>query len=142
MSDTPREKFAEATERLKTDSALRKHADAVISAYCEYKMENRYDALSILSRYGEEVSHSLVRVIGLVRGENQRESEILSDAISSGIPYSLKELGINGKDLIEIGAKGTRVGEILAGLLDLVMRGAIKNEREELISEAQKMCRN
>lgn len=49
-------------------------------------------------------------------------------------PYKLKHLRINGNDLIAIGYKGKQIGEILDGLLDLVMQDKVKNIKNDLIS--------
>lgn len=48
--------------------------------------------------------------------------------------YSLKELALNGGDLIRLGIpKGKAVGETLDKLLDYVMKEASKNTKEDLI---------
>lgn len=49
-------------------------------------------------------------------------------------PYKLEHLRINGNDLIAIGYKGKQIGEILDGLLDLVMQDKVKNIKNDLIS--------
>lgn len=47
--------------------------------------------------------------------------------------YSLKNLALNGGDLIKLGIpKGKRVGEMLDKLLEYVMKNASKNTKEEL----------
>lgn len=47
--------------------------------------------------------------------------------------YSLKNLALNGGDLIKLGIpKGKRVGEMLDKLLEYVMKDASKNTKEEL----------
>lgn len=48
--------------------------------------------------------------------------------------FSLKDLAINGRDLIELGFKpGEEMGRILNNLLTAVMDNKVKNEKEELI---------
>ena len=51
---------------------------------------------------------------------------------------SLKDLAINGDDLIAIGvARGRRIGEILSHLLEEVVEERLENEREALLQAAK-----
>lgn len=47
-------------------------------------------------------------------------------------PYRLTDLKINGNDLIESGYSGKQIGEILNVLLDMVMQGAVANNKTAL----------
>ena len=51
--------------------------------------------------------------------------------------FSLKNLAIDGNDLIELGVRGKKIGEILNALLEVVMDDAAQNEREILIKIAK-----
>lgn len=54
--------------------------------------------------------------------------------------FSLKDLAINGKDLIDNGFKeGKIVGEILNRLLEEVIDGKIENDRDVLLNRALSM---
>ena len=53
--------------------------------------------------------------------------------LKNNIPYSLKDLNISGKDLIELGFKGKEIGEILNLLLERVIESPQDNTREKLI---------
>ena len=142
MSDEPTADFISATERLRTDALLRRHGEAVIRAYKEMPISNRYDALRLLNRYGADVAKSLVCVVGIANGENRSLNALLSDAFESEIPYTVQALKINGKDILSMGVKGARVGEVLSELLDMAMREEIKNDPASMLAQAQKMCRN
>ena len=142
MAECPTDDFVRATERLKTDSLLRKHGAAVISSYMTHPISSRYDALLLLNKHGIEVARSLVEVVEIVRGDSAAEAALLSEALDCGLPYSLGMMKINGKDLLSMGINGTRVGAVLSELLDLLMRGELQNERELLLSRAREMCRN
>lgn len=53
--------------------------------------------------------------------------------------YSLGTLAVNGKDIIHLGVnKGEKIGEILNLLLDNVIDGIVKNEKESLLLFAKK----
>jgi tRNA nucleotidyltransferase (CCA-adding enzyme) len=47
--------------------------------------------------------------------------------------YDVKYLALNGNDLMELGYSGKQIGGALAYLLDMVMRGTVKNTKPELI---------
>lgn len=52
--------------------------------------------------------------------------------------YSLKQLAVNGRDMLEIGfAAGRQVGHALDALLDAVIAGRLENDREALLAAAR-----
>lgn len=53
--------------------------------------------------------------------------------------FSLKQLAVNGNDIIRLGAKGREVGNILNLLLDEVIEERLPNEREALLDRAQEI---
>ena len=53
---------------------------------------------------------------------------------------SLKNLAVNGKDLIDLGMKpGKELGEVLQRLFELVLENPQENTRENLLEKAHKM---
>lgn len=59
---------------------------------------------------------------------------------SSHPVYKVSHLDISGNDVIgRTGAKGEEIGKILSSLLDLVIDGKIKNEKDALLKEAEKI---
>ena len=53
---------------------------------------------------------------------------------------TIKDLAVNGKDLMEIGIPaGPKLGGTLKALLDLVLEDPARNTREELLREAGQM---
>lgn len=59
--------------------------------------------------------------------------KIINQLKNSELSFSLKDLKINGNDLINLGYSGQRIGEALKFLLDAVINEKVKNERETLI---------
>ena len=58
---------------------------------------------------------------------------ILEEVLQDDECFSLKDLAVNGKDLITIGYKpGKEIGEVLNNLLDSVISGEYINEKEKL----------
>ncbi len=62
------------------------------------------------------------------------------DAILAEMPcLTLRDLAVNGKDLMEVGiAPGREMGGILNTLFEKVTEGSLPNEREALLAEARK----
>ena len=59
---------------------------------------------------------------------------ILKDILSKEQCFSLKDLAINGNDLIELGFKpGKEIGNILNQLLQMVIDGELENDKNQLI---------
>ena len=55
--------------------------------------------------------------------------------ISRGDCLSLKDLAVNGNDLMELGYEGKKIGETLKSLLVMVIDGKVANERDALLKE-------
>lgn len=69
--------------------------------------------------------------------------KIYKKILSDNQCFSLKDLAINGQNLIEIGFKeGIEIGNILIELLDAVIDGKIINEKESLLKFAEKQYKN
>ena len=64
---------------------------------------------------------------------------ILEEVLQDNECFSIKDLAVNGKDLITIGYKpGKEIGEVLNNLLDSVISGEYKNEKEKLLEIAER----
>lgn len=87
---------------------------------------------------------SLHTAIARAEGNQEREREIaeakqgVEKLIHDGLCSSIAELAVGGDDLISIGfPKGRAVGDTLRRLLDAVLDGEVKNEKEALLSLAR-----
>ena len=66
--------------------------------------------------------------------------EILSKVLEEEQCFSLKDLAVNGRDLIEIGiTDGKRIGKTLDKILQEVIDGKIENRKEELLQRAKEL---
>ena len=106
-----------------------------------------------LGKLGER---DLRRLIALKRADNlaqspayfgrQRELDkgeaILNRLLEEDACFSLKQLAVNGKDLIKMGLSGPEIGRLLNALLDQVVDGAVLNEREALLNTAVKLLQS
>jgi tRNA nucleotidyltransferase (CCA-adding enzyme) len=97
-----------------------------------------------LSKYGPEVLRSVLklqRADNLAqpekyrhRQERIRNAELMIDKIiKDGECLTLKDLQVDGNDLIALGYEGKAIGEALNSLLIAVIDGAVSNDRDALI---------
>jgi len=69
--------------------------------------------------------------------------EELQKVLSAEQCFSLKDLAVTGKDIMELGVpQGPMVGQILNYLLTMVMDDLIPNEKEPLLLYADKFWRS
>lgn len=59
--------------------------------------------------------------------------EIITKIEAEQLSFSLKDLAINGKDLIELGLKGKEIGQALNFLLEAVLNEKVDNTKEALL---------
>ena len=139
--------------RLKYDNNTKKQVltlieyhDVVLNA--EEKCVKRW-----LNRLGEDLFDKLIEV---QRGDNfaqhpkHRERQLKLDQIvtiknkiiEEKNCFSLKQLAINGKDLIALGMNGRAVGQTLNKILNLVLNGEIENDKTKIIEyiKSNKKC--
>jgi len=65
--------------------------------------------------------------------------KLLDEVLQDDECFSLKDLAVNGKDLMSIGYKsGKELGNTLNDLLQLVIDGECPNEKEKLLQEAER----
>ena len=65
-------------------------------------------------------------------------SRIIQEILEEAVCFSIKDLAVNGNDLLELGfAPGPSLGECLTQLLRLVQEDAIPNEKSPLLQQAK-----
>ena len=79
------------------------------------------------------------RRISLKQKEIDRIEAMLDRELEKGSCFSLKQLAVNGNDLLGLGLSGPAVGRTLQGLLDQVMDGTLPNDRDALLTAAGKI---
>lgn len=63
----------------------------------------------------------------------EKSEKILNEAIEKNECLSIKQLAVSGKDVEKCGFKGKRIGETLQKILTDVIKGNVKNEKEEIL---------
>lgn len=116
--------------------------------------DNRFPAeeksvKKFLSRYGEYFfeDYTKIRLADLFAQSEYMRDEKLNiimnvkiigeKIINSNTPLTIKNLSINGNDLLEIGLSGSQIGEMLNKILDAVIDNKLQNNRNELIDFAK-----
>lgn len=141
----------EIMRRLRFDNETReKVVELVYYHDATFEVEKKY-VKRWLNKIGEEQFRRLLNVRRAdIKAQVEIEQEtrlqridnieyILEDVLQDDECFSLKDLAVNGKDLIAIGYKpGKELGEVLNNLLESVINGEYINEKEKLLEVAER----
>ena len=142
-----------AADTLRLDNAFRDrlcnlvlHHDIPLRTQSGEINTDRSFLLRRLNKFGEEDLRAIFLIHCSDRtatGYTTREREDLRlkermaalDALLAEQPcFTLKDLAVNGRDLLAAGLKGKAVGQALQTLLEAVMDGKVSNEKEKLLN--------
>lgn len=92
--------------------------------------------LTALKFYVSALGHDNALLVASYRRSlyNEDREELTEKLLDSNECLFIKDLAVNGKDLLNIGVKGEQIGEILNFLLHSVIEGKIDNTKESLLS--------
>jgi len=62
---------------------------------------------------------------------------IVEEILREEACFSLKDLAVNGTDMLDLGFRGREIGAVLQKCLDAVLDERAANDREELLSFAR-----
>ncbi len=136
--------------RIRTDNRLRDNVLELVLYHDARIQPSRRAVRKWLCKLGEK---QFRRLLDMQRADILAHSEyhmqkhldncsdvetVLEEVLSEQDCFTLKDMAINGKDLIKLGIpEGKKIGEILDRLLDGVMEDMIPNEHDALLSSAQ-----
>lgn len=135
--------------RLRCDHDTRRTIVRLIEWHDRNIPRTREGILSALRKLGEENLRSLIAVkradnlaqASCCRGnqkEIDRAEELLDQLLLEGACFSLRQLAVNGRELLDAGIPpGPEVGAVLEWLLDQVISGKLPNETQALRSAAR-----
>lgn len=138
----------EMLRRLKADNATRQTVVRLVEWHDRDIPRTDRGLRRALLALGEE---DLRRLLAVKRADNlgqapafwsaQREidkaEQILNRLLTEAACFSLRQLAVNGGDLLALGMQGRSVGETLNLLLQQVVDGVLPNERESLLKYAR-----
>ena len=132
--------------RLKAPTALRERVTFLIKHHMDMITADRKLLRRLLSRYGKEALWQLMELQkadftckGIV-GNDFDFGEVFDmiDAIAAEEScLSIKDLAVNGHDIMALGITGTDIGKTLNALLEAVLEEKLPNEKDALLRAAQ-----
>lgn len=136
--------------RLRLDGATIKTVETLVLHHDDVIEPKPRQVKRWLGRVGETVFRQMleVRRADIAAQSDWRRAEkyrrmdqveaVLTEVLAEGQCYCLKDLAVNGGDLIKAGVpQGKQIGETLDRLLTQVVDGELPNEREALLRAAQ-----
>lgn len=137
--------------RLHWENAVIADVCAIIARHSD-KISSEKQIKRLISRLGE---NNFFRLIEAKKADNLAKNEfVLTENvwfdecaelgkrfIQENACIKLRDLAVNGNDIMALGAEGRQVGECLHTLLDLVIDGELPNERGALLSRAEEVLK-
>lgn len=146
-ADISRDIFASC---LRTDKHTQERVLFLVEHHDEPLPPDRKALRKRLSKYGEEALRQLIAlhradIMGQKRPPDadklsalDQAEEIVNELAAESACLTLKDLAVNGGDLMALGIpKGPKIGEILHLLLSEVLEEKLLNRREELMARAE-----
>lgn len=139
---SPSGERAEALRRLKSAKALENRVRTLAAGAWAPPPGDKAAMGLLLGRTGETVFRDLLLLWrALEAAPEERLAELereLELRLRAGFCFSPGDLAVTGNDLLALGCSGVSVGKLLRFLLEEVQTGALPNEREALLSAAEK----
>ena len=136
--------------RLKAPNALREQVVLLIEKHMLWLAPEKKQLRRQIGKLGQE---TVYQILSLQQADNSNKGteksgendqyirilEVLEEIRSEDGCLSLKDLAVNGNDLVQIGFSGRTIGLMLNWLLDQVMEETLPNERDVLLAWAQQV---
>lgn len=143
------DRVKDVLQGLRLDNATRDRVLTLVVNQDAAFAPQRYAILKLLSAFGEEVTRQLLsirRAKALARhdraeadidAEMSALTAVLDEVLADGVCYTVKDMAVNGRDLMALGARGKTVGACLTYLLELLLSEKLPNERPSLLDAAR-----
>lgn len=137
--------------RLRWDNGTVSDVSTIIERHSD-KIVSEKQIKRMISKMGEE---NFFRLLEAKKADNCAKNEFVLEEnkwfdecaelgrhfIEENACLKLRDLAVNGSDIVSLGAQGRQVGECLRTLLDLVIDGELPNERDTMLSRAREVLR-
>lgn len=149
-SSVSRELVDQMLRRLKCSNEFRETVVCLVEWHDREIPRNDKSIRKALRMLGEE---NLRRLIAIKRADNlaqapefhgrqleiRKAEEILERLLEEDACFSLKQMAVNGHDLMTLGLSGPAIGKTLNLLLDQIVGGELPNEKELLLKRAREL---
>lgn len=135
--------------RLRCDNASKNAVLMLISYHDASIAPSKKSIKRFLGKLGEDLFFDLIELkkadsaahaapYTTVRIEALERVRCLArEVLDEGSCFKLKDLSIDGHDIMSLGLKGTQIGAALKYLLEMVIEGTLKNEKDALVCAAR-----
>lgn len=128
-----KEEDLQALERLKIDKTTAKRT-ALLFSYKNTNLPMEKIGIKLLLKdMGYDNFTALLELQKLMGKDTKKPYKILQDIMIADECFCLKDLKINGNDLLALGYQREKIGEKLEELLTKVIKGEIPNEKSKLL---------
>lgn len=142
----------EILRRLKAPTALREEVVLLVQLHMTLIVPEKKVVRRWLNKLGPALLDKLLTFQaadmagkGIPEGDELAQfpklRSIIREILDENACFSLKDLAVNGHDLIKLGLTGKQVGACLQALLEQVMEEAIPNEKNALLTAAGKLVK-
>ena len=138
----------EIMNRLKFDGRTKSIVKMLIGAHCTHFPATRKSARRLLARYGSENVNMLLELQGADLAGHVFSKEItekyadavrlVREAEEENACLKVRDLEVDGCDMIALGLEGAEIGRTLSAILEAVIDERVANEREELLKFAKR----
>ena len=142
----------EIMNRLKFDGRTKSAVKFLIGAHCIHFPKNRRTARRMLARYGSENVNMLLELqradlaghvyIEEIARDYEEAVRLIREAEEEEACLKIRDLKVNGYDMMNLGLEGAEIGRVLSALLEAVIDERVKNEHDELLEFAEKISRS
>lgn len=141
----------ETLKRLKAPTRFINRVTVLVENHDRSFDDDKYRIKKFMSEYGAELFNELLKVkaadcyahsehgIQKYKHCHLMSIDAFDEILKNGECYKQSDLKISGDDLIDIGVKGINVGRLKYRLFELVLKNKLKNDKEELLKEAQRL---
>ena len=130
--------------RLKAPNELRQQVVTLVAQHMSYAEPDKKMLRRRLSRLGEQTLRQLIALQeadtcskGVISKKDQayflEVRNILEEILSENACLHLKDLAVNGHDLMALGYQGKEIGTILNAMLEAVLNEEVENEKQALL---------
>lgn len=133
--------------RLRFDSVRRSAIVRLVQAHDQPLVPEERAVKRLLNRFGPDLT---LELLALHRADTAGQAALCQDRravcdraealaralIAQQACFSLRDLAVNGRDMLALGLQGREVGTALSRCLDAVMDGTVPNERAALLEFA------